>query len=123
VREAEGVTGPAGVPVPVPVEEEEEDRESLEVEGDVVSLEVPERSYDRVVVDQDDQGEAIVRRRIEAAEARNRPSTLADHRRFDQMVRAPGPEPVPVRKARRASMREAFVWREVLGKPGGRTED
>ena len=100
-----------------PAEEVEED-ESLEVAPVVASLETTGQRAPRVVVDQDSQIEEITRRRVAVAEAHSRPATRADHQRFDARIRAtpaPAEESPPVTPRR--SLRQAFIWSEVLGKP------
>ena len=124
-REAETartIEGPMGrrVLVEWPGAEEVEDLESLEVEPEVASLEVAERISSREVVDQDDQAEVLVRRRIDAAQARNRALTVADHKAFDRTIRSvPVQSSVPIVGRRPASIRDAMVWREILGPPKG----
>jgi hypothetical protein len=115
--------GPMGrrVVVQWPGAEEVEDLESLEVEPEVASIEVAERITSREVVDQDDQAEAVVRRRIEAAQSRDRALTVADHKAFDRTIRGsvPAQPAVPIVGRRPASIRDAMVWREILGPPKG----
>lgn len=102
--------------------EEFEDRTSLEDQG---SIEGPGRLKDfdetrrqRVEVDQDDEAEAVVERRIREAEARNRPFSEVDHRGFHEKVK----ETDPVKPARPlgltpGQLKTAFVWKEILGPP------
>lgn len=62
----------------------------------------------------------LQRRRVAYAEARNRALTSADHRRFDARIRAPEvAEVAPVAEApdRTRRLRQAIIWREVLGPP------
>ena len=115
--------GPAGRRSTIRLEpaEEVEEGESLEVAPEVVSLEVSGDRAARVVVDQDSEAEGIVQRRLAVAESHSRPLTRADHQRFDQSIRA-GTAAVPKQAAPtppagRQSMRQAFIWSEVLGKP------
>jgi len=119
----------AGIPVPerdrvgrptdrsLPSAEEVEERESLETEPRTVSLEGIVVRPDRRMVDQDDEAELIVQRRIREAEARNRSLTRADHQAFDTRIRAE-PRVVATPDTRR-SLREAIIWREILGPPKG----
>jgi hypothetical protein len=100
-----------------------EDRTSLEDEGRQVeerrlqNVEVFTERPERVVQNRDEEAEAIVQRRIKQAEARNRPHAAADHQSFDQAIRAPA-EPVELRQRLTAQgLREALVWREILGPP------
>jgi hypothetical protein len=102
----------------LPAAEEVEERDSLE--GG--SLEVEERIQNldnrtRVLVDQDEQAEALVQRRIDQASARNTEHRSTDHRRFDKKVREAVPDIAPVIRYAPAQMRDAFIWRELLGPP------
>lgn len=103
----------------LPAAEEVEERDSLEAG----SLEVEERvenldnSRLRKRVDQDEQAEAIVQRRIDAAQARNQSHRNADHKAFDKRIREPAPAEVAERRYSAKSLRDAFVWREILGPP------
>jgi hypothetical protein len=101
--------------------EEVEERTILEGE----SLEQPEslENFDdvhrrRAVIDQDDEAEAIVQRRIQAAEARNRELQATDHRAFDARIRQGEPAGTP-RQPRPFRLKDAVVWREILGPPKG----
>ncbi|HEV8124407.1 MAG TPA: hypothetical protein VGP80_09200 [Gemmatimonadales bacterium] len=80
---------------------------------------------DRDEVDQDSEAEAIAQRRIQAAMARNRPLTDQDHAEFDsRLKRDEAKQPVVRNTIGRNRLRNAFIWREILGPPGGlRTED
>lgn len=101
-------------------DEDIEERESLEVEPVVRSLEEITAPFERPVIDLDDQSALAVARRIREVAARDRPHTIADHRKFDERIRratvAPPPES---RVPTRAALREAFKWREILGRPVG----
>jgi hypothetical protein len=119
--EAAGVPtteGPMRRPAPLPSAEEVEERETLEVGEDVLNLEtgVEERAA-RQEVDHDDEAEAIVRRRIQAAQARDRTLNRADHVAFDKRIRQVEADKTAVAKRRKVSLREAVVWREILGPP------
>jgi len=97
--------------------EEVEDAQSLEEEPVVTSLETTGARAPREVFDQDSQVEEITRRRLAVAEAHSRPTTRADHDRFDQRIRtAMAATETPTERPRR-SLRQAFIWSEVLGKP------
>jgi len=105
----------------LPAAEEVEDRrtlegESLEGSGRIESFE--ERG-ERQQLDQDDAAEEIVRRRIAEAEARNRPQTKAEHQAFDQKIRETPADNTAVRGYTAKQLRDAFVWREILGEPKG----
>ena len=122
LTEAAGVPtteGPMGRParIPLPPAEEVEERESLEVEEQIQNLETEARRPSRRDVDHDDEAEAIVRRRILAAQERDRTLTRADHLAFDKKIRAAQPDNTRVAKPRHPSLRDAIVWREILGPP------
>jgi hypothetical protein len=123
------LTEAAGVPVPegptgrrssVPLEsaEEVEERESLEREEQVISLETDDRRPLRKEVDFDDDAEALVQRRIAAAQARDRSLNREDHRKFDSRIRAV-PDHTRVARPKPPTLRQAIVWREILGPPVG----
>lgn len=84
----------------------------------------PEREIVILGGDQDE----LQRRRVAWAEERNRALTAADHRRFDARIRAPHqdePEAALVSPAPAGPMqrlRQAVVWRELLGPPVGLRE-
>lgn len=101
-------------------DEEVEERESLEVEPVVRSLEVPHTRAPRPDIDLDDESVLAVARRRREVAARDRPHTIADHRAFDERVRKAKPVAAPAsRVPSRAALREAFKWREILGRPVG----
>lgn len=109
--------------------EDVEDRTSLEDEGRqeearrLQNVEVFTPRPERVVQNRDEEAEAIVQRRIKQAEARNRPHADADHRRFDKSIREAA-APVAVRqRLTPQGLREALVWREILGPPKSMQED
>lgn len=83
----------------LPSAEEMEDRTSLEV------------------VDHDEGAEAVVERRIREAEARNRPSSEADHQSFHARLKEAEPAQVQHVGLTAQQLRQAFVWREILGPP------
>jgi hypothetical protein len=117
-------TGPLGRPatVPLPTEEEFEERASLEVEPEVESLETEVRRESRRRVDQDEGAEEIVARRISAAAARDKAITQADHAAFDQRIRQEVADKTATRFSAR-QLRDAVVWREILGPPVSLRED
>jgi len=66
--------------------------------------------------------EELVRRRIAYAEAQGRALSSADHTRFDARIRTAGQAPAIVEPKLPAServnrLRQAMIWREVLGPP------
>jgi hypothetical protein len=111
-------TGPLGRPanLPLPENEEFEERTSLEVEPEVLSLETEVRRESRQLVDQDDAAEAIEARRVGAAAARDKAVTQADHSAFDQRIRQEVADKTAVRYTPQ-QLRDAIVWREILGPP------
>lgn len=106
----------------LPSSEEFEDRTSLEDGG---SIEVAGRLENlddtrgrRVEVDQDDDAEALVQRRIQQAELRNRSFSESDHRQFhDKIKQSASVEASKVPMPTTAQLRQAIVWREILGPP------
>ena len=93
-----------------------EDRTSLEERG--VEAVRARRALVRPV-DQDEAAEAVVERRIQEAEQRNRALSDADYRRFREQV-AVGSAQAPEAAAldtRARQLRDAVVWREILGPP------
>ena len=105
-------------PVPLlPDDEDVEDRESLEQPERVVSLEAEVRRAPRAEYDQDSGAEALVRRRIAAAEARSGPLRKTDHQVFDARIRQEPADHTAVRRYTPAQLRDAIVWREILGPP------
>jgi hypothetical protein len=102
---------------PLPDDEDVEERDSLEVPERVVSLETEVRRPPRVTYDQDSGAEDLVRRRIAAGEARSGALTKADHRTFDQRIRQEPADHTAVRRYTPEQLRDAIVWREILGPP------
>jgi hypothetical protein len=98
-------------------EEDVEERDSLEEPERVVNLETEVSRRQRPEYDQDTEAEAIVQRRIEAARTRDRPLNKADHRAFDARIRPEDVDHTAVRRYTPAQLRDAVVWREILGPP------
>jgi hypothetical protein len=119
LEEASPQRGPRGRParIALPPAEEIEDRESLEVEPEVVSLEVGPKRPARQRVDRDDEVEQIEAARIAAAEARSGTLTKRDHAAFDVRLRQQPADATAVRPPSPARLREAMIWREILGPP------
>jgi hypothetical protein len=108
--------------VRLPSAEEIEDRESLEESGALVAaarLENldPVPRHQRVEVDQDDGAEALVQRRIKEAEARNTAFSAADHARFHEKIKQTESTPAAGIGLTVTELRQALVWREILGPP------
>jgi hypothetical protein len=102
---------------PIPSADEQEERESLEVAPVVRSLETdPARSL-RVTVDQDDEGERVAARRIAEVEGRIRPLTKADYQAFEQRIKQEPADKTATRGYGTRRLRDAVVWREILGPP------
>ena len=97
--------------------EEVEERDSLEVEPEVVSLEQTVARPRRPHLSQDEGAAALVARRIADAEARSGPLTRAGHGKFDQRIRAQPADATAVRVPTPAALRQAVIWRELLGPP------
>jgi hypothetical protein len=109
---------PTATRVPESTEEEDvEERDSLEEPERVVSLETDVRRRERAEYDQDTEAEAIVQRRIEAARTRDRALGKADHKAFDAKIRQEAADHTAVRRYTPAQLRDAVVWREILGPP------
>ena len=104
-------------PQSLPPAEEIEERESLETEPEVVSLEHEVRRPVRRLVDQDDDAGQIEDRRIQAAAARDHARTKADHAAFDQRIRVEPADHTAARAYTVQQLRDAVVWREILGRP------
>lgn len=111
--------GPRGRPASVrlPPAEEVEERGSLEEMPEARSLEEDIRRPERIVVDSDDEAEAIAARRIAAVEANARPLGAADHRAFDARIRQEPADATATRAYSIRRLRNAVVWREILGPP------
>jgi hypothetical protein len=132
LEEVAGSQSGSGSPLPAPrrptaarlpesdspaAEEDVEERESLEEPEQVVSLETDVLRPARVEYDQDTEAEGIVQRRIEAARARDRALGKADHKAFDARIRQEAADHTAVRRYTPAQLRDAVVWREILGPP------
>jgi hypothetical protein len=102
---------------PLPSAGEQEEGESLEVAPVARSLESDATRSTRVTVDQDDEAERVAARRIVDAEGRTRALTKADHLAFDQRIRQEPADKTATRGYSPRQLREAVVWREILGPP------
>lgn len=106
----------------LPAAEDDEEAVSLDelrVRSEPVPLgltEAQRRARERQVVDADEGADAVVQRRIREAQARNRPHAAADHRAFDQRIRTEGAAAAPA-TTRAEQLRQAVIWREILGPP------
>jgi hypothetical protein len=118
-RTLEDAAGPAGR-LPdrsLPPAEEQEERDSLEVTPEVRSLEQESGRAVRAEVDQDDEAALVVEQRRQAAEAHLAPRTRAEHQAFDARLRAEPADKTAVAPSRSQRLREAIIWREILGPP------
>jgi hypothetical protein len=70
-----------------------------------------------VRISADEQAEGVVQQRLREVAARNRPLAEADHQAFDQQVRAGEGPPGATRRYTADQLRQALVWREILGPP------
>lgn len=103
--------------LPLPQAEEVEDRRSLEIEPEIVSLEHEVRREARVRVDRDEEAGEFEARRIQAAAARDHARTKADHAAFDERIRQEVVDHTATRAYTAQQLRDAIVWREILGPP------
>lgn len=107
----------------LPSAEEVEERTSLEEAGagrEAGSLEprkVDPSRRRRAIVDRDDAGAAVVQRRLDEAEARNRPHAAVDHRAFDERIRAGEAQQAVAKRFDGDRLKQAVIWREILGPP------
>ena len=81
------------------------------------SAEVEEEGRSLEVENRDEEAEAVVQRRIKEAEARNRARTPADHAAFDQQIRQQPDQTAVAKPAGDEQLRQAIIWREILGPP------
>ena len=119
MENASAKAGPRGRPatVALPPAEDVEDRESLETDAEVVSLEQVIRRPTRARVDRDEEVEGIEAARVAAAEARSGALTRRDHSAFDARIRQEPADATAVRPLSPERLREAMIWREILGPP------
>ena len=87
------------------------------VSPEMQSLEIDPRRGERPVVDQDDEAEQVIARRRAAAEANAAPLTQADHAAFESRIRQEPADKTATRAYTAQQLREAVVWREILGPP------
>ena len=109
--------------------EEVEDRTSLgdqgrlEAERRLQNVEVFAARPERAIQNRDAEAESLAQRRIQSAAARNRPHAAVDHASFDRTIRkTEEPALGPPRRSVQA-LRDAFVWREILGAPKSLQEE
>jgi len=111
--------GPTGRPAArrLPPAEEVEDREVLEVAPEVESLEREPGRTERATVDQDDEALQVIARRAASTAARAGGLTPADHQNFDQRIRQQPADHTATRALSPRQLRDAVIWREILGRP------
>jgi len=133
MEEASGVRRPAPGPVETPAEwdtglespaEELEEIEALDAyQPEVVSQEDEANFYrpEREVVVLGGDPEELRRQRVQYAEVRTQALTKADHTRFDTRIRETSKvaivDPGAPASERIKRLRQAIIWREVLGPP------
>jgi hypothetical protein len=104
--------------VSLPPAEKVEERRTLEMTPRVIeSLEAEPLRSERAEVDQDEEAEQVIARRAAATAARDRGRTGAAR---PQVVQRIPPEPADrtgVRPLTPQQLRDAIVWREILGPP------
>jgi hypothetical protein len=103
----------------LPSAEVSEEGTSLETPARVVTRDLPVTPEERLPVDQDDEAEQVVARRIAAAEARSGPLTVADHLTFDARIRQEPADHTATVGFSSQRLRQAVIWREILGPPLG----
>ena len=93
-------------------------RGSLEIEPEAKSLEDVVARSNRREVDLDDEAEAVAARRINAAVARDQgqPSAISQAASSNQVRQEPA-DHTATRGYTRRQLRDAVVWREILGPP------
>jgi hypothetical protein len=91
--------------------------ESLEREPEVASLEEVVRRPGRGEYSQDAGAEQLVQRRINAAALRDTARSKADHIQFDERIRKEPADQTSTRGYTTKQLRDAIVWREILGPP------
>jgi len=91
---------------------------SLEVDESLDVLDDTRLRPPPVPVDRDDEAERVVEARLRAAERRDRTHTEADHRSFHDRITEPAAPAAPVQAGKgSARLRQAIIWREILGPP------
>jgi hypothetical protein len=100
-----------------PSAEEVEERTSLEEVPEIRSLEEEVHRTPRTLVDRDDEAASFETLRIAAAAARDHARTRADHAAFDQRIRQEPAEHTATRGFTPQQLRNAVIWREILGPP------
>lgn len=102
-------------------DEDVEERQSLETEPEVVSLEEVVHRPRRPDYTQDEGAQQLVEKRISAAALRDTARTKADHIEFDRQIRKEPAEHTGTGSYTTKQLRDAIVWREILGPPVSET--
>jgi hypothetical protein len=118
-RSLEQGTLPDWAEEPVTPEQHPAEPESLEVEPEVRSVEGEVRREVRRRVDQDDDAAEIEARRIRAAAARDSVSAKRERVVVDTQIRQEPADHTAARAYTSQQLRDAVVWREILGPPVG----
>ena len=104
--------------LPRPSSEEVEERASHdEVAPEVISLEQEVHREVRRRVDRDEEVGDIEGRRVKAASERDAARSSVDHAAFDQRIRQEPADHTATRGHTVQQLRDAMVWREILGPP------
>lgn len=96
---------------------------SLEEPERVISLEDEVQRPSRARYTHDAEAEEIARRRVKQARSRDRALNKADHRAFDARIRQEPADHTAVPRYTTAQLRDAVVWREILGPPVSERQD
>jgi hypothetical protein len=91
--------------------------DSLEVEPEARSLEDEVTRADRGTIDLDDEAQQIVARRLKAAAAREHAPPAETNQVVSSEIRPEPADHTATRGYTRRQLRDAVVWREILGPP------
>jgi len=69
------------------------------------------------VVNLDEEAETVIARRLAGAEARSKALSEADHLAFEERIRQQPADHTATRRYTSRQLRDAVVWREILGPP------
>ena len=98
-------------------EEDVEERGSLEQPERVISLENEVHRPARARYAHDEEAQEVARRRVERARSRDQALSKVDHAAFDARIRREPTDHTEVRRYTPTELRNAIVWREILGPP------
>jgi hypothetical protein len=117
-RSLEEAAQPAHLPSrPAPPLEEVDEPASLEVDPRVVSLEGEVHREVRRLVDRDDEAGNFEAQRIQAAADRDSARAKPAHVSIDERIRPEIADHTAARTYSAQQLREAMIWREILGAP------